>query len=1359
LKSVKSQIKTVKKSFPVTEPDLKEALRKSDESYHGLFNTIRQAIYIQDHEGRFVEVNDGACAMYGYAHEEFIGRTPEFLAAPGLNDFSLVTEKIRQAFAGEPQQFEFWGRRKNGEIFPKDVHLYKGIYFGDNVLIAVATDITGQKRIEKALHESEEYYRAIINTSPDNITITDLSGTILMGSAASVAMFGLTGPTAANGRKIIEFIVPEEWERVRQALELILKTGVAIGEYHGVRTDGSVFPFEAHMSLMRDRRGNPWRLITVVRDISRRKELENSLSSALVRSHNQQQVIADISASPLVSSGKVDELARMITERAAPLLGVERAGVWIFDEPETQLACIDLFESTPRTHTSGTILRENEFRNEFAALKSAKFIKADDPLTDPRTAGYVESYLKPLRITSMLDAVIRSSGKNIGVICFEHVDKLHTWEPDECTFACQLADQIALAVINRERNRVQYALQESEAKFRFLTEKMNDIIWTTDLNFKTTYVSPSVEKILGFTQEERMQQDVTGQITPESLVLARTMLEGELERIQNDPSCPERTFNLPLEFYHKKNSTVWLECLISAIRNETGAISGIHGVSRDITERKRMEEALKESESFNRGLVENMPDYIAVYGPDGKLLYVNPASARGLEYDADTLIGTHVLTYVAEEYRDKVTAKMMARKNGGDTSPYEIDMVTKSGSRRSVIVKATPIHYQKNPAILLLLIDITDRRKAEEALKESEELFREVFNKANDAVFLHEMTPKGPGKYLLVNDVALNWLGYTKKEFLEMSPRDIVPKDIGQKLMPKIMDVLENGGYATFESVHQRKDKSTYPVEISTHIFSFRKRTVALSIARDITQRKQVQDALMASEAQLNAIIRASPISMFVIDNHHQVISWNKALESITGIPAGDTLGTDMHWKAFYNTKRPCMVDLLVDDSLEKIPELYADRWEKSKIVEGAIEATDFFPHIGKEGKWLHFMAAPIIDSGGNLIGAIETLEDITRLVKALQELKESEVRYRTLIDQLPDYVLVHRDGFLLYINPAAAVRLGYDEKMFIGKPLLPFIAPEYHDTVRKAIAQRMTEEGFPPYEIKIIASDGTYHTVLVNGSVITYEGKPASLNVLTDITTIKQAEETIRSAKEDLEKRVAERTEDLSKANVQLIAEISARTKAEQEITRSLEEKELLLREIHHRVKNNLQIVASLLNLQSRYITDSKVMESIKDSQSRVRAMALVHERIYRSHNIAEINLKEYLNFLTKQIFSFYNIPQYQIRVTVTMDDLMTNIDTVIPIGLIMNELVSNSLKHAFSDNRKGEISIECTSLDADRIRCIYHDNGTGMPAGFDWRNSETLGLRLVNNLVDQLNGKIDVDKGEGTTFIITLQQKRDPA
>jgi PAS domain S-box-containing protein len=642
-----------------------------------------------------------------------------------------------------------------------------------------------------------------------------------------------------------------------------------------------------------------------------------------------------------------------------------------------------------------------------------------------------------------------------------------------------------------------------------------------------------------------------------------------------------------------------------------------------------------------------------------------------------------------------------------------------------------------------------------------------------------------------------------------------------------------------------------------------------------------LKPALHQSEALLNAIIRASPIPMFVIDNHHQVILWNRALENTTGIEARSVLGTSTHWKAFYPAERPCLADLLLDGSPGKISDLYAGKSKKSGILPGAVEATGFFPHLGPGGKWLHFIAAPIFDSGGNLmIGATETLEDITGLVEARQELKESgepysalftnnysvsllidpdtgritdaneaavryygyprqrltamgiyeinrlpeetvvrnliraknekekhffsthyradgekrnveiysgpirvqgkplfysiihditdrkkaeqalnesEERYRTLVDQLPDYVIVHRYGILLYVNPAAAARLGYDAKALTGEPMLPFIAPEYHETVREAMTRRMAGRDPPAYEMKIRAKDGSWRAVLVNGAKINFGGEPASLNVLSDITDRKLMEEEVRSLNRVLEQRVKDRTEALSKTNEQLTAEITARAHAEQEIVRSLQEKDLLLREIHHRVKNNLQIIASLLNLQSRTITDPNVLEALKNSQSRIRAMALVHERIYRSHNIAEINLKDYLNYLTRQIFQFYNIQQHQIDITVTTEEILADIDTVTPLGLIINELVSNSLKYAFPEGRTGTISITCTPQGTNTVRIVYHDDGIGMPDGIDWKNSESLGLRLINSLVDQLNGTIESSDGEGTTFIITIQQKRE--
>ena len=638
-------------------------------------------------------------------------------------------------------------------------------------------------------------------------------------------------------------------------------------------------------------------------------------------------------------------------------------------------------------------------------------------------------------------------------------------------------------------------------------------------------------------------------------------------------------------------------------------------------------------------------------------------------------------------------------------------------------------------------------------INESESRYSALFTN-NYSVSL--LIDPNTGRIIDANEAAVRYYGYSRDQLITMGIYDL--NRLSNESVIKNLKRAKNEKEKHFFSTHYRADGEKRYVEIYSGPITVGGNSLFYSIIHDITDRKKVEDALRQNEKTTSVILQSSPIPKFVIDRNHRVIFWNKALEETSGIRAQDVIGTNKHWRAFYVQARPCLVDLLVDSATEKIFSLYAGKYKKTEITEGAYEGTDFFPNLGKHGKWLHFIAAPIIDTGGRVIGAVETLEDISGRIKAQQLLKESEERYRTLVDKLPDYVLVHRDGILLYVNPSAASHLGYDNEKIIGKSFLPLIAPEYHETVRQAIISSMAGEVIPSYDMKIRARDGTFRTVLTNGASITFEGKLAGLNVLTDITILKQAEETIRSANEVLEKRVAERTEDLVMANEQLTAEVTARTRVEQEITRSLEEKELLLREIHHRVKNNLQIIASLLNLQSRYITDPNVLESIKDSQSRVRAMALAHERIYRSHNLSDINIKDYLKYLTKQILQFYNIPQHQIGISVTMDDIMTDIDTVIPLGLILNELVSNSLKHAFPDGRKGTISLDGTPQDANKLRIVYHDNGVGMPAGFDWKNTESLGLRLVNSLVDQLDGTIESSGGEGTTFIINIRQKRDP-
>lgn len=220
---------------------------------------------------------------------------------------------------------------------------------------------------------------------------------------------------------------------------------------------------------------------------------------------------------------------------------------------------------------------------------------------------------------------------------------------------------------------------------------------------------------------------------------------------------------------------------------------------------------------------------------------------------------------------------------------------------------------------------------------------------------------------------------------------------------------------------------------------------------------------------------------------------------------------------------------------------------------------------------------------------------------------------------------------------------------------------------------------------------------------------------------------------------------------------DITERKEAEEKIESSLQEKEVLLREIHHRVKNNMQIISSLLKLQSGYIRDELYADMLKDSQNRIKTMALVHEKLYRSKEFSRIDTGDYIRNLTKSITRSYAIDTSRISVTVDCNDFSFGIDTAIPCGLVINELISNSLKHGFPDGREGEVRVSIRSLENGTFELVVTDNGVGMPEEIDFRNTETLGLQLVTTLSEnQLGGRIELKREGGTEFRIRFSEVR---
>jgi two-component sensor histidine kinase len=261
---------------------------------------------------------------------------------------------------------------------------------------------------------------------------------------------------------------------------------------------------------------------------------------------------------------------------------------------------------------------------------------------------------------------------------------------------------------------------------------------------------------------------------------------------------------------------------------------------------------------------------------------------------------------------------------------------------------------------------------------------------------------------------------------------------------------------------------------------------------------------------------------------------------------------------------------------------------------------------------------------------------------------------------------------------------------------------------------------------------------------------------IVRDITKFRISEEKLISHNDLLRSIMQERTSELIKLNKILQDEINRREGSEnarvlgiEKIESSKKEKEILLKEIHHRVKNNLQIISSLLNLQSGYIKDKDSIEIFKESQNRIRSMALIHEKLYQSNDMSQIDFSEYVSELVSNLFSSYSLNSALITLHQDINNILLEMDLAINLGLIINELVSNAFKHAFPKGNKGNLYISMRN-DEQKYELIIEDDGIGFSSEIDFRTTESLGLQLVITLVEQIGGEIFLFRDNGTKFVI---------
>lgn len=738
-----------------------------------------------------------------------------------------------------------------------------------------------------------------------------------------------------------------------------------------------------------------------------------------------------------------------------------------------------------------------------------------------------------------------------------------------------------LAFFGYHQQKIRYyrALFEAEKKQRQTQEELRttlysigDAVITTDTRGLIRMMNPVAERLTGWPETEAVGRPLTDvfHIINED---TRSEVRNPAERVLREGVVVGLANHTVLISRHGQE--IPIADAGAPIRDFHGEISGVVLVFRDQTRERAAQRALEESEEKYRIMVENSHAGVLIVGQDYKFIYVNQKLCGMLGRSPEEIIGHDFREFLDEESLALVADRYVRRQRGEDVpSHYEFNIVRKDGEKRRVeIISAIVRDSKGNTITVAQLLDITERKQAEEALRASEEKYRILHEFAGEAIFTYTLDLK----LLEINRAACDFVGKSREELL------------GQ-------NVLELG------FLHP-DDKE-------------------------------------------------------------------KALENLRAIIQGER-----------------------------------------KIN------TDKLRFKGQSGLYSTFLvtSTPVVRNG-EIVAITNICRDVTVEERLLAELEASERKYRFLFNAGNDAIFVYRQtpdrrpGKFIEANELASKLTGYTKAELMELTPVDLVVPEEKKLVLE-LNWEIREQKHRIFERTLLTMDGRRIPVEISSHFFALNGEPTILSIARDITERKRVEAELRAA---------------------------------------LKEKDVMLREIHHRVKNNMQVMSSLLRLQMAQIVDSQAREAFRKSQARIQSMAMIHERLYQSGSLARIDFADYVDKLVTHLYVVYEVDHERVQFKNETGQVGLDINQAIPCGLIVSELVSNALKHAFPGRRKGELLVRVFRGDDGRTHLIVKDSGKPLPASIDIHKSKTLGFQIVSDLTRQLDGTLQYRREDGNEFEI---------
>jgi PAS domain S-box-containing protein len=900
--------------------------------------------------------------------------------------------------------------------------------------------------------------------------------------------------------------------------------------------------------------------------------------------------------------------------------------------------------------------------------------------------------------------------------------------------------QTTFSEISKRKNQA-----AEDEKARDLLQKISansqDVVFHFSYNTKTSlkFISDSSKVVLGYTPKEIYAKPdiLKNNIHPDDRKLLVITKQD-----YNKQSINNKEHRVVVKFKHKEGKQKNIEIAVNPVYNKKKDFIGLIGNIRDVTKRIKTENLLLETKNKFDYITKNGNDIIIFYTyyPEEKYLYISPNIKKILGYEYTELLNDkfffskHITSNI-NHFKEVVhLIKGYQKKNIKKNHHFSFKILKKNGEEAWLENNLVPIIDSRGKINFFINIfrDITEQKEADIEIESQYINYRNLLDYSPIAYLINDN-----GVCVYANNALLELLKYkNKNQILGKFVLDfLVPEDrqrglerlgktyekrkeLNEPFFYTIIDAKNNKVEIEIKSAHIKFNNKDCTLSLVNNITEQRQResekvkiqlteTTNKQLQKEIKERKDAEKSLTDKTAHLSAIFESSTHLIWTVNDALQITSFNKNF--------ADTVKFQLGVNVKLGNK--------VDELPIKNPKEYADYWytKYAEVFNG--KKLEFEKEDVNNGLkvFRKVFINPIVNKNKEIKEISCMASDITDSKIYEQKLLNQTGKLSAIFDSSHHYIwTIDRDGKLTSFN-----KNYYDliTSLYNTKPFLGIVLNR-----------------------GVLANDEEYTGLLNFHYEKSFKGLATSFEIETQDKDLKNVY---------LEVFLNPIYENEKVVEVSGIAHnITEKKHVQQRMEISLKEKEVLLREVHHRVKNNMQVISSILNLQSSYVSDEYALALLKESQNRIKTMAYIHESLYQNKSFTSINFSDYVHTLVNNIVQSYSASSEKIELELKIEKISLSLDSSIPTGLIINELITNSIKHAFPGEKQGKITftLRCEN---NFVFLELKDNGVGFASGVDFENSHSLGLQLVNTLIEQIGGKLKFKslKGIGTEVLITFR------